>query len=48
MVTTYSHKHTGRNSSSAAFDGKCHRRSTRYVKVFSWSGRQKGDMVNEW
>lgn len=47
IVTTYSHRQNGRNSSSAAFDGKCHRRSTRYVPSIPPSGRQEGELENK-
>jgi hypothetical protein len=47
MVTSYSHRHTGRNSSSAAFDGKCHRRSTRYVQVYQRRADKRATSENK-
>ena len=47
MVTTCSHRHTGRNSSSAAFDGKCHRRSTRYVQVYQRRADKRATSENK-
>jgi hypothetical protein len=47
IVTTYSHRHTGRNSSSAAFDGKSHHRSTRYVQVYHRRADKRATNIKE-